>query len=320
VAVRLDRLIDSVRARIGRTAGPPLVKLPAMPIRVATSRSIALPLMVSSHERSGTHFLMNSVAANSDHCAKPYLNFDWRPLGASILFSSSRQIRDFFAGLQEMHCASIVKNHFAADYFVGEQGDYVLGELCRTVYIVRDPVEVMLSYDRYIRAMPFYEGPKVPDVATFMAAAPRGAMLRYQSVQAATVLERWVNHVRGWTRMVAGNANALTITYHDLDRSHAATMQRVLAFLGLPCPPTIVRPDPIANTIHVPIDRHVSTAYKEALRAQVIAMAYGGVLAAVLPDLYGSLDQLAASNGSSSLRMPASAAAGVVLPTTTSRR
>ena len=45
---------------------------------------IAWQVMVSSHERSGTHFLINSIAANSDYEKAPLINFDVYHTGKEV--------------------------------------------------------------------------------------------------------------------------------------------------------------------------------------------------------------------------------------------
>ena len=58
----------------------------AAQIDIAVSADVDRPLMVCSHERSGTHFLMNSIANITKYTQEPFLNYDLRPLGANVNF------------------------------------------------------------------------------------------------------------------------------------------------------------------------------------------------------------------------------------------
>ena len=52
-------------------------------------------IIVCSHERSGTHFLMNSISLNSEYSVDPYLNFDLAPLGDTVNFFSTQNVANF---------------------------------------------------------------------------------------------------------------------------------------------------------------------------------------------------------------------------------
>jgi hypothetical protein len=100
---------------------------------------------------------------------------------------------------------------------------------------------------------------------------PEGLMLRYQSVQAASILERWRLHLLGWMKVAAENkATVLVIKYEDLDRDHGSVTEKVLSFLGTGKRKAIARPDPIANTIYVPRTGVVPSEEREAIRKFVV--------------------------------------------------
>ena len=86
-------------------------------LRFASDSDIALPVMVSSHERSGTHFVINSIASNSAFRNDPHLNYDTTPLGSFHNFHDPHAVLSFFGHLCEQKCASIIKSHFSPDSF-----------------------------------------------------------------------------------------------------------------------------------------------------------------------------------------------------------
>jgi len=71
-------------------------------------------IMVVSHERSGTHFLMNSIAKCYGYLASPWINFDYE-LGLN--FFNPATIAEFFAQFGQSHLANIVKLHHSFAFF-----------------------------------------------------------------------------------------------------------------------------------------------------------------------------------------------------------
>src|SRR5262245_37767968 len=71
-------------------------------------------IMVVSHERSGTHFLMNSIAKCYGYLASPWINFDYE-LGLN--FYHPQSLAAFFAQFRDHHVANIVKTHHAFAFF-----------------------------------------------------------------------------------------------------------------------------------------------------------------------------------------------------------
>jgi hypothetical protein len=95
----------------------------------------------------------------------------------------------------------------------------------------------MVSYWRLVNRLPWDEGPKTATPAEFMRRPPSGAMLRYQKHQAETILERWADHVRGWTIDVPESArrNIIYLRFEDLRLNFQATVADLADRLGLPC-------------------------------------------------------------------------------------
>ena len=53
-----------------------LVNIEKKQCQIRVNENIDKSIVVCSHERSGTHFLMNSISLNSEYSVDPYLNFD----------------------------------------------------------------------------------------------------------------------------------------------------------------------------------------------------------------------------------------------------
>jgi hypothetical protein len=247
-----------------------IVEIKTDPVRFVSDKRVSLPVMVCSHERSGTHFLINSIAGNSFHTNNPYLRYDLVPLGSFLNFHDAKEVQAFFERLAQHSCASIVKCHFAAGFFLGKQRRFLLDGLCKIIYIVRDPIEIMLSYHRFINYFAHHEGPKRSDALDFLVTAPEGQMLRYQDGQVSTILDRWQAHLLGWLELAEENSsNVLVVKYEDLDRNHADVTRKVLSFLGLSHPDVIQRPDRIGQTVHIPNVREIPFELREKIREYI---------------------------------------------------
>lgn len=257
-------------------------------VRFATDTDVPTPVMVCSHERSGTHFLINSIAKNSCFRNDPHLNFDFMPLGSFLNFYDRNSVKAFFCHLAEKSCASIVKSHFAAQFFFDDDNNFMLNHICKTLYIVRNPVDVMLSYHRFINYVSWHEGPKLEPTIDFLNAAPEGRMLRYQGGQIGTILERWKVHLLAWLDAATENqANVLTVKYQDLDRVHEVETKKVLSFIGIESPDFIIRPDRVVRTTYIPPNRVVSFAEREQIRKSIVEkIGYVQAIENLFPELY----------------------------------
>jgi hypothetical protein len=274
-----------------RGMAPRIAKIAIGPVRLASDERIPLPVMVCAHERSGTHFLMNSIAKNSIYRNDPFLNYDLDPLGSFVNFHYTRDVRLFFEHIAAHCCASIIKSHFAAEFFAGSEREYVVSRSCKTIYIVRDPLDVMASYRRLIDHLPWREGPKGLGIFDFVNAPPQGRMVRYQAGAFGTILERWAAHVLGWLKIAENEPSVLLMTYDELDRNHDRATRRILSFLGVSCPDAIVRPNPIAQTTYVPKNGRLSDDERARVREHIIQrIGHSEPLTRLFPDLFRQND------------------------------
>ena len=108
---------------------------------LSCSDKVKIPLMISSHERSGTHFMMNSISECTEYTANPFLNFDYMPLGSFVNFFSKKSMNKFLFSLQDIskneystYCVnSIIKSHFPLSLLDHNKN------LRRVIYIYRNP-------------------------------------------------------------------------------------------------------------------------------------------------------------------------------------
>ena len=194
------------------------------------------PLIVSSHERSGTHFLMNSVAANFRYVAKPMVNFDLFPLGSFLNFYKQDQVAKFLGDIGTIksgeginRLASIVKSHHESVFFTQAFTNTSL----RFIYIYRNPEDTLISLWRFLHRWGWHEGRVAETPLEFASSAPEGQMMRYQSVSYASYFDRWANHVLSWKQAAGENNNVMLVQYENLKHNLPEVMEMVSGFLEM---------------------------------------------------------------------------------------
>jgi hypothetical protein len=198
------------------------------PLRFAVFRERRPAVMVVSHERSGTHFLMNSIARGYGYTARPWVDMDTDSV--AINFFHPPSIAGTLANLADRRIAAIIKSHHPADFFDG-----ILDRVLRryvVFYIHRDPVEVMISFWRFMHRWRWHEGPRCSDPLAFASAEPEGQLMRYQRHQRRNMLDRWAKHVEGWYRASVERPRLRVVSYAALRDDYRATLGGFAALLG----------------------------------------------------------------------------------------
>ncbi len=201
-------------------------------------------VMVVSHERSGTHFLMNALAACYGYVSAPWVNLDTPTL--NINYFCPPEIRGALLGLAARPMANVVKSHHPVEFFADELAR--LTERYVVLAVCRDPVATLLSYWRILHRWPWVEGPKVTDPLTLARAEPCGRMMRFQIRQYPDLMRRWAAHVEGWRAAAAALPRVLVTRYEDLDARYEETMRGFARVLGRP-PQALIRPARDVNVI-----------------------------------------------------------------------
>jgi hypothetical protein len=222
-----------------------LVNINRKPFRIAVDHDPACTVVVVSHERSGTHFLMNSLAMNSRYTVDPFLNFDHETLAHEVNFHSEVSVRNFFDGLRQMKAPrgplvlkSIIKSHHTREFL-----EPVLGRPeVRILYVYRHPVDMMVSFWRFLHRWDWHEGPKTDTPLALARRAPEGRLLRYQHRHVATFFDRWAHHVNGWLAAAGEHPNVMGVPYSSLCATYETQVRAVLSFLEQPHPPVVLPP------------------------------------------------------------------------------
>lgn len=180
-------------------------------------------ILVISHERSGTHFLMNSIALNFDY-ASEWVDMD---VTKGLDFRDSGRAKKWFSRFDGQHIRNIFKSHHDQRLYAPLIPDLL--EEFHIFYVVREGRDVMTSFWRYLNTLRPGWGPQAPSVGEFMRISPSGGLLQYQYRPNATMLERWVGNVEHW---VSNPDGIHIISYQDLYLQFEDTIQRIAGILG----------------------------------------------------------------------------------------
>jgi len=189
-------------------------------------------VLISSHERSGTHFLMNSIdCAFKYYSSKEFINFDYFRLGSFINFYSKDSLENFFLNLYNNKNVSLFKSHFNASFF-----ETIKIEVLRNIkfiYIYRDLIETMKSFWIYINNVKWNEGPKNKIFSEFCFEKPRGQLIRYDDLIGNNLIERYFYNFKSWVEFSKKN-NVLFINYADLNNNYKNTLEKISKYIDLP--------------------------------------------------------------------------------------
>lgn len=182
------------------------------------------PAYVFSHERSGTHFLMNMLETEFGFSSWPPIDID--PFVQGKNYFSRKRITDMIESSRDEKVERLRKSHHQAAFFKGNMRRLVLR--ADVFYICRDPRDVTHSYRHFIQDMPWHEGPEHETAGAFIRAAPEGGMTRYQYHAVPNILQRWRQHVEGWMA-AASQYRGITPVRYELLRDDYDTVVDAIA-------------------------------------------------------------------------------------------
>ena len=196
---------------------------------LSCSEKVKIPLMVSSHERSGTHFMMNSISECTEYTANPFLNFDYMPLGSLVNFFSKESMNKFLFSLKKIShnesnnlCVnSIIKSHFPLSLIDPDKN------LCKVIYIYRNPEEVFISYWKFLHRWNWFEGPKLSSPLELIKSNPKGQSQRYQIENYKNYFARWASHIINAKNSARNSSNIVLVNYAELKNNFETTIELI---------------------------------------------------------------------------------------------
>ena len=191
-------------------------------------------VLVISHERSGTHFLINTIAQSFDYQPEQIdldnsQNIDWK---------NTAMVKQWMWQFHAGYTSRIFKSHhsypFLAPLFPWLHDEFHI------FYITRDGRDVMTSFWVYLNRLAPGWGPRTATVGEFMRSKPTGGITQYQyDRDSGSMLERWTDHIQSW-QTPASRVNH--ISYEDLHTRFDVTLKRISDVLGQPANSS-VRPE-----------------------------------------------------------------------------
>ena len=184
---------------------------------------------MASHERSGTHCLMNTIALCTDYNSQCW-DFDPQSMGDLIDFNSGDSLREFFTGLEKNKYDSkrIVKSHFGA-----VKMEDTLASNTKIIYIYRDPISVFISFWKFLSHFQDH-GTVTVSPAELCLAKPSGWSTIYNDQFYENYFDRWLYHVAGWLKLAETSRNVTCISYAELLRNTKQTLVYSLDELSIP--------------------------------------------------------------------------------------
>lgn len=195
--------------------------------RVPVFRDDRPTVMVVGHERSGNHFMINSLAACYGYVGSPWVDLDYSFF--SINYFKPSRVADILTMLGSKKTAAVIKSHHHPDFLKG-QFDRVFSKI-KIVYIYRNPVDVMISFWKLLHGMPWVEGPKVENPLVLARSEPCGQLMRYQIHQYPSMAHRWAAHVSSWLKLADSSNRVAAIAYEDLNHRFPEAIQALSEFM-----------------------------------------------------------------------------------------
>jgi hypothetical protein len=166
-------------------------------------------ILVVSHERSGTHFLINSIGVNfgySVHC-------------------HNVTTRDYLTDRR----AGIYKSHHQYEFYKNDW-EQVLNKF-HVVYIIRDGRDVLNSSWHYQRGSGAPAFPNISNFGTWMREDPTKYRFDsdYSIITSHNMAERWKTHVEGWDKA----EGVLRVRYESLLHNFDETLSEIEEHTGL---------------------------------------------------------------------------------------
>lgn len=196
-------------------------------------------ILVLSHERSGTHFLINSIALNIGYSCDQ-IDF---PMASQLVHGidkmnpvSPLKFKDY----QQVLDNFITKNH--PDNFIFKSHHHIklfqnldsLFENFHVFYITRDVRDVLTSCYYYFNNAPAWF-PHENDIEKFILQTKphlHGFNYDYTPFEYENLIERYIDHNKTWLNESRVNV----VRYEDLVNNFGKELVKILKILELPVP------------------------------------------------------------------------------------
>ncbi|MDA0997047.1 MAG: sulfotransferase domain-containing protein [Proteobacteria bacterium] len=190
-------------------------------------------VLVIGHERSGLHFLINTLALNFGYISQ------WIDIRTDAI-AGQPDPTPHLSSYKNRTLSNVLKSHHARPLF-GETLEDFLTEF-KIFYIVRDPRDAMTSFWRFAGTGDGDLGPRTDSVDAFVRSAPSGQPLLFEHPPSTDMIARWSQHVGGWLPDMDSGAVKL-VKYEDLLGNYDETLDGIADHMATP-PIHRLHPDP----------------------------------------------------------------------------
>jgi len=177
-------------------------------------------ILVISHRRSGTHWVIDSLRNNLPAVSYQFYNLDQ--------ISRSHEIK--IAKTRGRYV--LLKTHMSPHLtpFKPEEREFVREwlENSKAIYVYRDGRDVLVSLYHYMRGF----RDDLPEFSKFIR-MPNDFDPYYRSVNR---VEYWKEHVEGW--LDRSDLDIATVSYEQLHTDYVSTIRKLSEFLGLTIKPS----------------------------------------------------------------------------------
>ena len=203
-------------------------------------------VLLASHERSGTHFLIDTIASNFLEYrdgSELRIDLDYRDPGMDPdwtgVYCDPEQMRYCLShdkvgrNIDGKFIQSIFKSHHPYEFFE-PIWDYVNDNFA-VFYIARDGRDVMTSFWHHAWAIGVGFVPRAFTVGEFMKLQPHGIIDRYHGKHTPIdMIDRWNWHITSW--MYNKVPGVCYLTFEQLKTDFDATVAKIASHLELSAP------------------------------------------------------------------------------------
>ena len=190
-------------------------------------------ILILSFPRSGTHFLMNTIAANFPYYSNRAMKL---PISNSI-----GEVTDFIKS--QGHTKRIFKSHMQAFSFGNVWN--VLKTDYYVFYVIRDGRDAITSLYNFYKKR--NKRGKQKTLTEFLIDKPPDAESAYKVAikKPKTVIDMWNYHIESWI----GKENVFYVHYEDLIERFDDVVRAIGKYINMSPPKRIIKPDKNVNVI-----------------------------------------------------------------------